>query len=369
MSTSSIRVLNRPEDYERMGIKAGQVEPWEDGVRNSDEAGSIEWWYFDTDLDDGTKIGVNFATNPVLGSQEKGYHPFVYYNIQYPDGRVANKFMLFTADDIRFGEGGCDVQIGQNRFRGNLKEYHLSVQSDEGVKMDLTLRSTSTSWRPGTAYMRLEEAGSDDGRIFTWLCAVPRGEVSGTLTHDGETHEVRGMGYHDHQWATAINYRFWNRWFWGRQQTDDYVLVIFDLVSTRETGHKHVPLFFIEDKDGKLLFDNQGDTEGVTCEVLSHSTHPQNGKQMPIESLYTFRRGDITVEYRLTAKDEIVYTDHRARATAEQQAALDKMGLYNTYSRYLAIGEFTMRRGTETLLHFEGETLYEISSQYKDYIL
>ena len=36
-------------------------------------------------------------------------------------------------------------------------------------------------------------------KVFTWLCAVPKCEVSGTLTVGGQTRQVKGSGYHDRQ--------------------------------------------------------------------------------------------------------------------------------------------------------------------------
>ena len=75
---ANARMRNKPEDFERMGIDPKVVAPWEDGKRNGEAVGCIEWWYFDADLDDGTKINLNFATNPVSGHPEPGLHPFFY---------------------------------------------------------------------------------------------------------------------------------------------------------------------------------------------------------------------------------------------------------------------------------------------------
>lgn len=50
------RLMNLPEDYKRIGIKKGCIEPWEDGKRDDFRKGMVEWWYFDAILDDGSKI-------------------------------------------------------------------------------------------------------------------------------------------------------------------------------------------------------------------------------------------------------------------------------------------------------------------------
>ena len=51
----SIRIMNKPEDFKALGINPDMVEPWEDGRRNDDAAGNVEWWYFDAETEDGGK--------------------------------------------------------------------------------------------------------------------------------------------------------------------------------------------------------------------------------------------------------------------------------------------------------------------------
>ena len=44
-------VANTPDDYARFGLSSTSIEPWEDGARTDDSAGTYEWWYFDAHLD------------------------------------------------------------------------------------------------------------------------------------------------------------------------------------------------------------------------------------------------------------------------------------------------------------------------------
>jgi hypothetical protein len=64
------RLADREDDYVRLGLPRGCVAPWEDGMRTSGEAGSYEWWYFDSHLEDGTSLVVTFYTKWIL--QPKG---------------------------------------------------------------------------------------------------------------------------------------------------------------------------------------------------------------------------------------------------------------------------------------------------------
>ena len=202
---ANARMRNKAEDFERMGVDQKIVASWEDGKRNGAQPGWIEWWYFDADLDDGTKVNLNFATNPVIGSPEEGLHPFFYANVQFPDGHEINDFAFLDEADCSFSEERCDVKIGPHTFRGDLETYQVHVEDVKGISLDLVLKKTAASWRPGTAYV---DFGEDYESYFTWLCAVPRGDVSGTLVRDGQTRQVRGRGYHDHQWATGLLLNF-----------------------------------------------------------------------------------------------------------------------------------------------------------------
>ena len=52
-----------PDDaahYERMGLKKGEVEIWEDGSRVDGSRGSYEWWYYDSHYPDGTVLVLFF---------------------------------------------------------------------------------------------------------------------------------------------------------------------------------------------------------------------------------------------------------------------------------------------------------------------
>ena len=42
---ATARLMTRPEDYAKLGIKEGMVEPWEDGRRDTPTPGHNEVWY------------------------------------------------------------------------------------------------------------------------------------------------------------------------------------------------------------------------------------------------------------------------------------------------------------------------------------
>ena len=363
---ATARMRNKPEDFERMGIDPTVVAAWEDGKRNGEAVGCIEWWYFDADLDDGTKINLNFATNPISGHPEPGLHPFFYANIQEPGHEEINDFAFLTAADCSFGEENCDVRIAKHTFTGNLDTYQIHVEDVKGVSFDLTLKKTATSWRPGTAYV---DFGEEYENFFTWLCAVPQGEISGAYTRDGQTREVHGRGYHDHQWATGQMLSFWNRWLWGRQQGDGYTILVFDSISNDGSGNVRFPWFFVQDAQGNIIFDNVEMGPGVSIQMDNTYVHEQTGKTLPSHSVYRFERDGVKVAYELTEERILVCNDHYAIAPAPVKAAYDAIGAAPSITRHAAIGKLTIERPGQETIQVEGPLHYELSSQYRTFIM
>lgn len=241
-------LLNRPEDYKRLGINPNQVEPWEDGVRDTSAPNHFEWWYFDSILDDGTKVVVQFLSKNGRTFASDKFHPTIFFKVTLPDGRQIDKEYHLKAEEIHWEKNACDVQFGPHFFKGDLQHYQIHMQLQDGMAADLTLYSTGKPYRPGTSYFQF---GSED-KYYTWLCVVPRGKVTGSLTVDGQARNVSGSGYHDHQWGSINFHKYWNYWIWARQGFDDYSMLLFDFFTNEEYGYQRFPIIFIQDEHGNL---------------------------------------------------------------------------------------------------------------------
>ena len=87
MKQIGVRVMDRDEDYRRMGTKKGIIETCEDGKRDDDRAGVYEWWYFDMILYDGSKAVIHFNTKDNKTIGKDGTIPSVVIKITSPDGK------------------------------------------------------------------------------------------------------------------------------------------------------------------------------------------------------------------------------------------------------------------------------------------
>lgn len=208
------------------------VELWEDGLRTGASPGTVEFWYFDTLMDDGTTAGFNFFTRPPTEPAGE-VKPQVSINIGRPDLRRTREVLKYRADEFSAAHDRCDVRIGPNRASGTLVDglglYRIEITGKE-CAADLTFRGEVPPWRPGSRSGELKP-----GVIFSWLPFIPYGKVEGTLTYDGAVHHVRGTCYHDHNWMNVDMTKIVDHWYWGRADTENYRLVfvqVFGLANT-----------------------------------------------------------------------------------------------------------------------------------------
>ena len=357
------RLMDRPADFKKFGINPSEVEVWEDGRRDDGRKGSFEWWYFDALLDDGTKLVMSFFPKIQQKIRKSGDYPFCRLAITTPDGVAHTEDFTYDAAEASFSKEKCDIVIGPHRVTGDLRNYSISISPVNGLGADLKLASKSTPWRPGTAYFAF---GDHDEKYFTWLCVVPRGEISGTITIDGTPRAVKGFGYHDHQWGNILHMFAWNQWIWARENFGDYNLVLFDLVTNQKFGYLHFPLCFLEDASGNLILENTG---GVALEVLEEYYEKETAKSYPRRFRYTIDSDKKTLEYTVEVRDEIEIVNYFAKLKFYAKWLMTAKGLRPTYIRYEGTGEMRLTEdgvAVERKSNFIYEMLYAGKKYIKD---
>ena len=247
----------------------------------------------------------------------------------------------------------------------DLKTYHIHADRTGGVNdtdgsggqgeasdvgCDLILTSTAKPWRPGAGGF----AFGDDG-YFTWLCAVPRGNVTGTLFYDGKEHKVTGAGYHDHQWGNVKHNSTWDHWIWGRQDFGDYAILVFDIGTQKKFGYQRLPMMFLEDKDGNLVME---DLTIPKCKFIQEYKEKLSGKMYPKEIEYIFKQGDKVAKYTIEQAYELESRDPTAQLPKIMQSVLKLKGLHPSTSRNFAKGILEFHDG-EQVIKRSGDMIYE----------
>ncbi len=357
------RLLNRPEDYQRLGINPDTVELWEDGRRDTAAVNHFEWWYFDAIARDGTTVVVQFLNKAGRKIMQSHDSPTVFLKLTLPDGTKFDKSVTYKTKDAVFSREQCDIKIDRHRVRGDLKKYSIHVDLIDDVGVDMELENIAAPYRPGTSYI---EFGSSD-RYYTWLCIAPRCRVTGTLRVHGEVRAFDGYGYHDHQWGSVNIHKEWNHWVWARQNFEDYSLLLFDMIANDANGNTRFPLVFIQDKNGALVFEN---THGAACEVLDeYRDEIASGKTYPKKLHYTFENNGKKLDYTLAEKT-IIETKGSKNVPLPMKLALKIMGIDPSYTRYLASGDMELSDENGELRR-SGELIYEFmfpGQEYKELI-
>jgi hypothetical protein len=86
---------DQPRHYGRLGLARDQTAVWEDGMRTDGSKNTFEWWYFDLELDDGSKLVISFFTKPfstcyVTTEKEYGYTPLPVFMLARAEAVLAD---------------------------------------------------------------------------------------------------------------------------------------------------------------------------------------------------------------------------------------------------------------------------------------
>jgi len=237
------------EGWTGPGRRDTTIEPLKpiDDALHIDRHGMYEWWYFDAHLDNGYTVVVFFhASNPNPGLEGKTGMEIV---LLRPDGVRVQKFIPYKRSEFSAARDKPKVTIGQNTLRvhqldGELPIYEIEVK-ERGLGCHLTYRAEIHGWKPGTGLSHFGDLG-----FFGWVIPFARASVEGTITDGDKTLQVKGIGYHDHNWlnfrfATIIEY-----WMWGRIYSENFT-VSYAFIQCNEKVNRHTVkvLMLAEGKD------------------------------------------------------------------------------------------------------------------------
>lgn len=173
-------------------------------VTNREE--HFEWWYFDAHLDNGDHFVVMYSLND---TRLKPRRPSVRLNI-YPKGQPDIwKIKEYSENEVQTSYEKCDAQFGKEYCRDCGDYYEIYTFIDGyGAKLRLSKKN-----HPFTT----------EGVDFPlpWTVAVPSGNIEGELHKNGETIQVKGVGYHDHNWGEKTLAGAFKNWYWGKVHTAD----------------------------------------------------------------------------------------------------------------------------------------------------
>lgn len=335
------RLGTSPDDYARLKLRKGPVEPWEDGARTHGGKGSFEWWYFDSQLDDGSKLVIVFLPKDVP-EFDKTIAPMISIHYDSADGKHFERIVRLPANTFSMGKDRCDVRAGRNTFQGDLNTYRIHVELED-VTADVTLNGVSPAWRPETGHIFYGDGAQD---YFAWLVAVPQGTVEADLTIEGSHYQLTGSGYHDHNWGTVALLNVISNWYWARGRIGDYTAVSCAVTCAKKYGYRQFPLLMLA-RAGKIVAE---DPACVRFDASDVQIDPETRKPFANVTSYTYAKDDDRYVVAFKCKQTILTMKLIEQAKGIKRVLGRMVGFDGAYHRFV---------GDVQLDHYQNDRLVE----------
>jgi hypothetical protein len=189
------------------GATVSGVTVADDAYHYSEWAGSghdvnyTEWWYFNLfDAEHNLQaIFTYFIADP---ANLAGIGQSQLTAVAYTSTGIVSVNDVYAPDAFSASPDDADVQIAGNGIQVvDGDTYRITGATRDGrLSWDLTYARQSPSWLAADRMV----VGGQAWEQMSWLVYMPRADVTGQLTVDGQTYDVAASGYHDHNWGEWI---------------------------------------------------------------------------------------------------------------------------------------------------------------------
>lgn len=233
------------------------LKPVDDGLHmDVGKRGVYEWWYFDAHFDNGYTLVVFFhASNPNPGLAGKTGMEIV---LLRPDGVRVQKFIPYKKSEFQAARDRPEVTICRNTLRvqqqnGELPIYEIDVK-ENGLGCHLTYHAEVNGWKPGTGLSHFGNLG-----FFGWVIPFARASVEGMITDGEKTFQVKGIGYHDHNWLNFPFQSIIQYWMWGRIYSESFTAAYAYIQCNEKVDNHVVKVLMLADGKDVILSTGEFD--------------------------------------------------------------------------------------------------------------
>lgn len=260
----------------------------DDAFHSSTAPRFTEWWYFDAIFDNGYSIELNVRVLSII----KNKYAIIYKRIDiYKEGKIIKHYRTrYRLKDFEASKQIPNVKLGGkevikgiiDKKTGNLV-YDVSFEIQD-TSVNLRFKSCTKGWK-GT------NPGGDG-----WVVILPRAEVKGKIKVDTDEIDVKGIGYHDHNWDVRYSVTKNNHgWFWGKIYSDNYTVTWATIYKNKNIGQ---PLLVInENNKGYINFKPE------EIKFIGDKLSLKNKKMIPHHFILEANNGKEKVKISMDTKD------------------------------------------------------------------
>ncbi len=224
------------------------IKPKDDALHiDMEKKGTREWWYFDARLDNGyTVVGFFRAKHERTGKTG------VEITIYKPNGEKIQKVIDFLHSDLVASQDMANVRIGENYIKVDYSNNEFPMYEvflDEGeYGFHLKYTAKVHGWKPGKGYIEFGKSNQ-----FGWVIALPRANVEGTIKVNNDTIQVKGIGYHDHNWLNFNFAMIIDYWYWGRIYSDNFTVIFAYIKCNKRMDNYPIQVLMIAKNENVIL--------------------------------------------------------------------------------------------------------------------
>ena len=232
----------------------------------------VEWWYYSGVLDgeDDKEYGFHFVIFQVT-SQETGDAGYMSHASVYDvaDGLREQSVRFETGAQEQPASGGFNFAMSDWELSGN-DGVHSFAASTDSFTFDLTVEANKpAAFQNTNGYL---EALNGWTYYYSWTNM----DVTGTLSVNGETQDVTGRAWMDHQWGDFVVGGYPSGWQWFAVSLDtDYELMVAE---SREANGQIITYATLVDPAGATTHIDGSD---ITIDVLDTWLSPHTDGEYP----------------------------------------------------------------------------------------
>ncbi len=304
----------------------------DDGLHPYPDKDYYEWWYLDCRFDNGYSCVLTWHW---LNLFIKPHIPTLQIFVYTPEGKRYVGMDAVDPKDCHASEKICDVKMGSSFLKQEGKVYRMSMHS-RNVGCELTFEGTVPGWKNGDGLMLPPDKNNI---IEGWVIACPRAKVEGKLFIKDQVIDVKGDGYHDHNWGNKDLYDLFRGWYWGRLNDPKYTIIFSN---TQILDGNWIPSLYVADDKSTLLA-----TGDYKFSVEKEESDPKTGEKYAKIISLKYDSNDLKLNCRLDTKNIV------------EHGPLPKVNEFNMSNwRFLADyqGDITVDGKRESI---KGETIHE----------
>jgi len=271
----------------------------DDAFHDSTAPRFTEWWYFDAKFGNGYSIQLNVRLLSVI----KNRFALIYKRLDlYKDGHLIKHYRKrYGLKDFDVSKEIPSVKLdGTEVIKGYIDKktgkliYDVSFEIDN-TSANLQFKSLTKGWKGNNP--------GGDG----WAVILPRAEVEGILKLNDKEIQVKGIGYHDHNWDLRYSAAKNNHgWFWSKIYSKNFTVIWATIYKDKNTGQ---PLLIInKNNNGYINFKPN------EINFIGDKLSLKNKKMIPHHFIIEADNGKEKIKFSMDAEnfhhDKVMFSYH-----------------------------------------------------------